>query len=166
MSLKKETSSEIIERLGLGRHVEGGWFKETYRSEEQVTCPDRPGGERALLTTIHYLLESSEPYAVLHRNKSDIVHFHEGGGVIRYLTLSSEGKLEEFFVGPGYDRQLTVKGGYWKATELVSGEWGMVGEAVSPGFDYQDMEMDDGSWVRENFPQYEAELKPFFKKSG
>ncbi len=162
--MAEETATEIIDRLKLERHVEGGWFRETYRSEESVSCSDRVGGERSLLTTIHYLLESSEPYAVLHRNRSDIVHFHEGGGVIRYLTLSPEGKLEESFVGPGYDRQLIVPGGYWKATELVSGDWGMVGEAVSPGFDYLDMEMDDGIWVRANFPEHEDELKPFFKK--
>ncbi len=165
MSHTNETLAEIIERLGLERHVEGGWFRETYRSDEKVNCPDRAGISRSILTTIHYLLDSSQPYGAIHKNRSDIIHFHEGGGALKYLTVSPAGELEEHILGSGYDRQLVVPGGYWKATELLDGEWGMVGEAVSPGFDFQDMEIDDGSWIRANFPQHYDRLTPYYKKA-
>lgn len=29
--------------------------------------------------------------------------------------------------------QLIVPGGYWKATVLTEGDWGLLGEAVAPG---------------------------------
>ncbi len=165
MSYETESLADIIEHLGLERHVEGGWFRETYRSSGTVECPDRTGSTRSMLTTIHYLLDESAPIGLIHRNRSDIIHFHEGGGILEYLTLAPDGELTEHLVGPGYDRQLIVPGGYWKATRLLEGDWGMVGEAVSPGFDFQDMEIDDGSWVKANFPQHYEALKPYFKKA-
>lgn len=147
------SAQQIIDLHQLIEHDEGGWFRETYRSEETINCPDRTGGERPLITTIHYMLEASRPYALLHRNKSDIVHFYEGGGVFRYLTFSPGDKFEEFFLGPGYQRQLIVAGGTWKATELIDGDWGLVGEAVSPGFDYRDRELAQRSQIIDLHPE-------------
>lgn len=156
------SAQQIIDMHHLIRHDEGGWFRETYRSSSIISCPERVGIKRPLITTIHYLLETTQPRGLLHRNKSDIVHFHEGGGVLRYLTLTPQGVLEETFLGDGYERQLTVAGGTWKASELIDGEWGMVGEAVSPGFDYRDRDLADKEKMLENHPEIRDELTEFF----
>ena len=148
------SSVEIIQKLGLIRHEEGGWFKETFRSPEEIDCPDRVGTKRSLLTTIHYLLDAERPRGLLHRNKSPIVHFYEGGGVLRYLTVSPEGELTETLLGGEHERQLTVPGGFWKASEVISGDYGLVGEAVSPGFDYRDWDIAVRDEIAKLYPQH------------
>ena len=35
---------------------EGGYFKETFRSPQTLSTPDREGGERNLFTTIYYMI--------------------------------------------------------------------------------------------------------------
>jgi predicted cupin superfamily sugar epimerase len=40
---------------------------------------------------------------------------------------------------PGEQLQLLVKGGCWKTAILETGEFGLISEAVSPGFEYADM---------------------------
>lgn len=158
-----ETAADIRARLGLRPHDEGGFFRETYRAAETIACPDRPGEGRALLTVIHYLLESAAPRGIPHRNRSDIVHFHEGGGRLRYLTLTPDGVLGDQIIGPGHERQVTVPGGVWKATELLDGEWGLVGEAVSPGFDYRDREIADRATLERAAPDAAHRFAPFWR---
>lgn len=155
------SAEETIKKLDLIRHEEGGWFKETYRSPEEIDCPDREGGKRSLLTTIHYMLDQERPHGLLHRNKSPIIHFYEGGGLLRYVTVSPEGELSETLLGESHERQLTVPGGFWKASELLSGDYGLVGEAVSPGFDYRDWEIANRDEIAKLYPEHIEALKPF-----
>lgn len=49
--------------------------------------------------------------------------------------------------------QLIVKGGCWKASILEEGEYGLISEAVSPGFDYHDMELGDEDKLKTLFPK-------------
>ncbi|XP_031572742.1 uncharacterized protein LOC116306788 [Actinia tenebrosa] len=132
---------------------EGGYFSETYRSQEKVES-EREGSSRSLLTIIYYLMShdmGGRNY--LHSNKSDIVHFFHDGWPVQYITVSPEGKYEEFIVGKDVSKgqvpQLTVKGGYFKAARVMNelkeyetfpGEvpFTLISEAVAPGFDYRD----------------------------
>ncbi len=53
------TAEEIIGLLHLVPHPEGGYFAETYRSNESIACghlPSRYTGDRAFGTAIYYLL--------------------------------------------------------------------------------------------------------------
>jgi len=48
-----------IDHLGLLPHPEGGYYKETYRSQEVLTAsalPNRFGGSRNYSTAIYFLL--------------------------------------------------------------------------------------------------------------
>lgn len=161
MTEKLETVSEVVARLNLTPHDEGGWFRETYCSEATIICSERAGGKRALLTVIYYLIDRTAPRGLLHRNLSDIVHFHQAGGLLRYTTVSSTGSLETHLVGPGHLPQLVVSGGVWKATELVEGDWALVGEAVSPGFDYRDRSLANLDTIRTSFPDHSETLMAF-----
>ena len=89
--------AEIIERLGLKPlEPEGGFFRETYRSEEVIGregLPPRYGTARSHCTAIYYLL-TPETFSALHRVKSDeIFHFYAGDPV-RMLQLDPEGRGE------------------------------------------------------------------------
>jgi predicted cupin superfamily sugar epimerase len=114
---------EVVKRLGMIQHIEGGYFKETYRSPLEVNG-------RSLMSVIYYMLCSDSAIDHWHSNKSDIVHFHIQGSPIRYLVLHLDGRLEEFTLGQelekGHVMQLTVPGNTWKACYLLEGEYGLI----------------------------------------
>ena len=79
------SQEQIIETLGLLPHPEGGFYKETYRSELSLE-----GQERELLTSIYFLL-SAENVSHFHRIKSDeLWYFHTGSPLIVH-TLTERG---------------------------------------------------------------------------
>ena len=74
MNRRAMNKREIIEQLSLVEHVEGGYFSETYRSAD-VMGTNREGSERAVMTSIYYLLTNDRPIDHLHQNQSDIMRF-------------------------------------------------------------------------------------------
>ncbi len=131
---------EIIEKLDLELHPsEGGYFRRTYESDLSFK---EVNSDRKLLTSIYYMLTNDSPIGYLHKNRSDIIHFYHLGSPIKYMIVTSEGKIEEKILGPNIAKgelpQLVVNGGEWKASHLCSGEYSLISEAVSPGFDYAD----------------------------
>jgi uncharacterized protein len=155
---------DLIEQLSLVEHIEGGYFTETHRSLE-VLATERAGRDRALLTSIYYLLTNDRPIDRFHRNRSDIMHYFHCGSAITYLVVEPSGKLTKVKLGLNFAQgevaQLLVPGGYWKAAVLQSGEFGLIGEAVTPGFDYRDLEIGTASYLQKSFPDLWTELAPY-----
>lgn len=157
------TVQELIKRLELIRHPEGGWFRETYRSSETVPAgalPERFGGGRVFSTAIYYLLESGD-ISALHRIKSDEVwHFYAGSTLLIHC-LFSDGRYQVFRLGPdpaaGEQFQVVVPAGCWFGAELAGEEEGgfaLVGCTVAPGFDFADFEMAQAGDLCERYPQH------------
>jgi predicted cupin superfamily sugar epimerase len=149
------TKEEIIEQLGLEPHpTEGGYFTRTYESDLST---NRGGDNRKLLTAIYYMLTNDSPQGYLHKNKSDIIHFHHLGSPIKYAIVSPDGRISEKILGSdivnGETPQLLVKGGDWKLSQLCSGEYGLISEAVAPGFEYADNVIASAELVRRWFPK-------------
>ncbi|MEB3217333.1 MAG: cupin domain-containing protein [Nostocales cyanobacterium 94392] len=158
---------DLIAKLFLIEHIEGGYFRETYRSNLKIHT-NREGRERSQLTSIYYMLTDDRPIGYFHKNKSDIVHYFHAGSSLTYLIVHPEGKLERvklgFDISKGDLPQVLVPGGCWKATVLEEGEFGLLGEAVAPGFDYRDMELAKSDNFRLNFPDLWNELKLYIKQ--
>lgn len=156
---------EIIDALGLEPHIEGGYFRRTYQSECAV---DLDHGERRILSSIYYLLTDDSPVGHLHRNRSDILHYFHGGSPLTYWVLRPDGSLERQTLGldlaRGQTPQLLVPGGCWKAAELESGEFGLISEAVAPGFEYADMELASMDSLVSQFPQWLDRLGKYVKR--
>lgn len=150
----------VIRELGLEPHVEGGYFRRTFQADHRPRI-DTPAGERYTLTSIHYLLTRDAPTGHWHLNRSDIIHFWHLGAPVRYYMIHPDGRLETAVLGPdlaaGQRLQLVVPGGVWKASHLPAGEYGLISEAVSPGFEYADMTLGERDALLEAFPQH-AEL--------
>ncbi|HBO12199.1 MAG TPA: cupin [Halieaceae bacterium] len=150
---------ELVHELGLEAHVEGGYFRRTYAAEDQPRVAT-PAGERYSLTSIFYLLTRESPTGHFHRNRSDIVHYFQLGDPITYYLLHPDGRLETVVMGQdvaaGQRLQLTVPGGIWKASSLGEGPhgYGLISEAVSPGFDYADMTLGNAAALAEAFPEH------------
>ena len=99
----------------------------------------------------------------LHKNRSDILHFWQHGSAIDYTLLAPNGSVTnivmESDLAAGQQLQMLVPGGYWKASELRQGEYGLISEAVCLGFDFNDHELADASQIQRDYPQHWATLK-------
>jgi predicted cupin superfamily sugar epimerase len=164
-------AQELIEALGLEGHVEGGFFRRTYAADDQPRVSTE-GGERFSMTSIFYLLTRDGPIGHFHRNRSDIVHYFQLGDPIDYFLIHPDGRLETVTMGPdprrGHRLQLTVPGGLWKASRLHTGGahgYGLISEAVSPGFDYADMTLGSTSTLTAAFPEHRSLIEALSRES-
>lgn len=148
----------LIDSLGLEPHVEGGYFKETFRNEQCFEFGDR---KRPVLTSIYYLLTVDSPHGRFHLNRSDIMHYFQLGDPITYYLIYPNGDLETRILGSdfdaGHELQFNVPAGVWKASQMsMDGEhgYGLLGEAVAPGFEYEDMTLGQADDLIVQFPQH------------
>jgi len=135
------TTPALAQRLGLEPHPEGGWYRQTWASPEQVTLAD--GRVRPTATLIWFLLPAGESSA-WHRVRSDEIWMAHTG-VVR-LELGGHGDTPEpgeiglIGVGPDEVSQALVPGGEWQRT-LPSDAEALVSCLVSPGFHFDDFEL-------------------------
>lgn len=157
----KQRAVELIAKLGLERHPEGGYFRETYRSDETIAAENLPerfeNGERAFSTVIYFLLAGDE-FSALHRIKSDEVWHFYAGGVLLIHELTRSGRYIRHRLGGDCGEtvsfQAVVKEGSWfGATLELPDTFALVGCTVSPGFDFRDFEMADRGKLLEEFPE-------------
>lgn len=157
-------AKDWIESLQLERHIEGGYFKRFFQADHRPKIPTS-NGERYSLTAIYYLLNQDQPIGRLHLNQSDIIHNFIDGDPIRYTLIhATTGDLQQFVMGrdiiAGQTPTLCVPGGYWKASELLNIEqdcgrnFGLITEAVAPGFDFADMTLAEYPVLLDQFPQH------------
>jgi predicted cupin superfamily sugar epimerase len=162
-------AEDWIRALGLRQHVEGGWYVETYRSIDEMAT-QREGSRRNVMTSIVYMLTRDRPTDHLHRNSSDIVHYFHAGSPITYLVVNPQGELHRHRLGldreKGESPQLIVPGGLWKTALLEEGEYGLIGEAVAPGFDFRDMTLATPAALQEEHPHLYERLLPYIKAAS
>jgi len=142
------TAEEIKQLLQLEPlPVEGGFFRETYRSRWHVLgeyLPDGIRGSRSIGTAIYYLI-TPETFSALHRLPgTEIFHFYLGDPVI-LLHLLPDGNSRTLTLGTdlvkGQRPQIVVRGGVWQGSRLApGGKFALLGTTMSPGFDYADYE--------------------------
>lgn len=125
------TSREIIERLGLVPHPEGGYFRETHRHLGE-------GGGRGAGTAIYFLLERGQRSHWHRVDAAEIWHFYAGAPLL-LRTSSEPGRIVERTLGPNLSAgelpQLIVEPDAWQAAEST-GDYTLVGCTVSPAFEF------------------------------
>lgn len=148
------TAEEVIERLNLQPHpVEGGFFRETYRSAGTL---QRGDSVRSIGTAIYYLL-TPKTLSALHRLPGDeLFHFYLGDPV-RMLQLWPDGSTRTLTIGTdlnaGNVPQLVVPGGVWQGSVLMDGgKFALLGATMAPGFDYADYEAGDRAALTAKYP--------------
>ncbi|WP_158969343.1 cupin domain-containing protein [Paraglaciecola sp. L3A3] len=159
-STEKLTTQQLVEALELEGHVEGGYFRQTFKADNRPMI-DTDNGQRVTMTSIYYLLSAESPIGHFHMNQSDIMHYFHAGDPITYSLLQADGSLQTVVMGSdptqGQVMQMMVKGGVWKASQIpTDGKYGygLIGEAVSPGFDYKDMQLGETDKLIQQFPQH------------
>ena len=122
-------AERIIAALGLERHPEGGWYRQTWGG------PQVAG--RASGTAILFLLQAGE-VSHWHRVDADELWlFHAGAPLV--LSMAEAAVADDFRLGPavldGDAVQIVVPKGWWQAARST-GVWTLVSCTVSPGFQF------------------------------
>ena len=97
----EHTAQYWKEKLALAKHIEGGAFKEIYRSSlllPQDTLTTAHNGNRNAMTSIYFLLEYGE-FSAFHRIASDeLWHFYDGG-ILCIYEIGHDGSLTRHLLG-------------------------------------------------------------------
>lgn len=150
-----------IEKLQLQEHIEGGAFKEVYRSEmvvSQSVLPSDFKGDRNAGTSIYFLLQQGQ-FSALHKIASDeIWHFYYGDPLIVY-EITTAGELIEHKLGADFEAgerfQCVVKAGSWfGAMPAKESSYSLVGCTVAPGFDFADFELGEKESLLLQYPRF------------
>jgi predicted cupin superfamily sugar epimerase len=126
-----------IEKLGLERHPEGGYYRQTYRAD----------------------LLDGEDFSAFHRLRSDeLWHFYVGGSLVVHV-IEKNGQYSETQLGSDPEAsevfQAVVKAGCWFASRLRdSRSFALVGCTVAPGFDFEDFELAKREELLRRYPQH------------
>lgn len=157
-----DTIDKIKNQLGLQPlPQEGGFYCETYRSEEQLpitVLPDSYGGQRSLSTAIFYLL-TPETHSALHKLPGDEMYHFYLGDPVELLLLHPDGTGELVTLGQeifnGMELQQVVPGGTFQGARLSDGgSYALLGTTMAPGFEFKDFTPGDYDELVEAYPQY------------
>lgn len=135
------TADDVIARLGLRPHPEGGWYGETWRHDDGA-------GRRGAGTAIYYLLAAGQRSHWHRVDATEIWHFyagdplelgiHEDGAPTRTVVLGTD-------LAGGQVPQAIVPEGAWQSAVPI-GAWTLVGCTVSPGFTFHGFELAPPGW--------------------
>jgi hypothetical protein len=135
------TAAEIIARLELKPHPEGGHYRETFRDSR------RDVSGRSASTAIYFLLARGERSHWHRIDAAEVWHYYAGSAL--NLQIADDVGQHSIRLGPdltaGEVPQATVPAQAWQAAES-SGDWTLVGCTVAPGFDFAKFELAEPDW--------------------
>lgn len=123
------TADDIIARLDLSPHPEGGHYRQTWIADNA----GRPTG-----TCIYFLLARGESS---HWHKVDAVEiwlYHGGAPLVLSISETESGPAKDLTLGPDIftaSPQIIVPQHHWQAAR-TTGDYTLVSCTVSPGFDF------------------------------
>lgn len=140
------TAEQLIEALNLAPHPEGGWYRETWRSNAEP-------GERAGATAVYYLVQPG-PASPWNRVDADEMWLWHAGDPLDLSIAASDAGLARTVrlggrIGEGEEPQVVVPAGHWQSAVSVDG--GAAGYTflsciVAPGFELSGYELAEPGW--------------------
>ncbi|WP_136645501.1 cupin domain-containing protein [Tabrizicola sp. YIM 78059] len=133
------SAEDIIRKLELEPHPEGGWYRQTWAG------PDIGG--RASGTAILFLLRAGERSHWHRVDADEIWLWHAGAPLVLSLgvTAAADVRLGPDILGREVV-QTVVPAGWWQAARST-GEWTLVSCTVSPGFRFEGFELAPPGWT-------------------
>ncbi|MFT6023730.1 MAG: putative cupin superfamily sugar epimerase [Ascidiaceihabitans sp.] len=130
------TAQDIITRLNLAPHPEGGHYRQTWIAENDG---------RATGTCIYFLLAKGESSRWHKVDATEIWLYHAGDPLILSMAASDHGPATDHLLTPDLTKgepQLIVPVNHWQAARST-GEFTLVSCTVSPGFTFEGFVMAD-----------------------
>ena len=157
-----DTAQDWIDHLDLNAHPEGGYYRETYRTDEAIpsaVLPDRFDGPRDVATLIYFLLPA-DTFSALHRIQQDEVWHFYAGAPITLHQIAPDGTYTTQRLGravtEGQHLHTVVPAGTWfGATVEAADGYGLAGCTTAPAFDFADFELADRDALTEAIPQHQ-----------
>ena len=122
------TADEIIARLGLAPHPEGGHYRQTWIDSDST---GRPSG-----TCIYVLLKAGESSHWHRVDATEIWLFHAGAPLVLSIAADDAGPATDHMLTPDLTEgapQIIVPRDHWQAARST-GDYTLVSCTVSPGF--------------------------------
>jgi predicted cupin superfamily sugar epimerase len=143
-TIQRVNADEVIAILGLQQHPEGGWYRETWRS-------DAAPGERAAGSAIYFLLRVGDLDAWHRVDAAEAWHWYAGAPL--EVAMVEEGSDERTLtvgllgsdLAAGQRPQIVVPAGAWQQSRTL-GEWTLAGCTVSPAFEFRYFELAPVGW--------------------
>ena len=160
-----------IGKLGLTAHIEGGAFREIFRSDmvlpQGVLTPEHKG-DRNAMTSIYFLLRHGD-FSAFHRIASDELWHHYDGGPMCIYEITEDGKLICHLLGMDVDKgqrpMAVIKAGSWFGSRVEQeGSYTLCGCTVAPGFDFADFELADRAALKQQYPEYGSIIDELTRK--
>lgn len=168
------TAQTWIDRLDLQAHPEGGFYRETYRTDLQVPAdalPDRFDGARDVAALIYFLL-TADSFSALHRIRQDEVwHFYAGAPVTLHQIRPDGSRSATTLsraVEEGHRLHTVVPAETWfGATVADAGpEYALVGCTTAPAFDFSDFELADRDALIEAHPEHRSLIERLTRRGN
>jgi len=167
MSMNFKTVEELVDHLELEKHVEGGYFRETYRATEKV---ETLRGVRNSMTNIYYCLPSDD-FSVWHKliDLEETFHYHYGDSALIYKI--EDGKIVTEILGPPGCGEPTIvmPPNTWFAIRPSGlkepAPYTLMSCSVVPGFEYEDLII-GGSCLLKELEESEHKLALSLLKSS
>ncbi len=151
----------LIKTLQLLPHPEGGYYKETYRSDRRISVDGR---ERNVCTAIFFLLENHQK-SHFHRIQSDELWFFHQGEPLEMVMLQDQ-KAHTVLLGnnleEGESPQIVIPANTWFAAKIKrSTGYALVSCSVAPGFDFSDFELADEKELLQDYPHLKTVISNY-----
>lgn len=148
-----KTFEEWKKLLDLQPHPEGGFYRRTEESSEKVSLN---GKERALYTSIYFLIREGNP-SHFHRLTADEIWYYHAGESLSVHCIYPDGRFEEVRLGldiaNGERLHFTVPKGTIFGSSVPSG-YSLVSCLVAPGFEFSDFELFTQADLLKDYPHY------------
>lgn len=135
---------EWARRLDLAPHPEGGWYRETWRSDltiPQSSLPLDYTGHRNAGTAILFLLLPGQQSAWHTVRSAELWLYHRGGPLLLEVGPEQSDAASHLLgadIAAGEAPQFLVPPGHWQRARPLGAEPCLVSCVVVPGFDFAD----------------------------
>lgn len=147
-----------IKSLQLQAHPEGGYYRETGRSDQIIKSGS--GLDVPLYTNIHFLLEDTNP-SRFHQLQSNEVWYFHAGNPLTVHCIYPDGTYKAVRLGTNPETDLlqfeVPKGVIFGLS--VDEEWALVSCMVAPGFDFREFHLFKEQELLDKFPQHAEIIK-------
>ncbi len=143
------TAQEIVEKLNMLPHPEGGYYVETYRSDKQI-------GEHEIVSVIFFLLEPGQ-VSYWHKINQDELWFFHQGNPLEVHCISEDGMCSVVELGPlgldNYRPQFLVEANTIFGSKMKGQDgYSLVSCVVAPGFKFEDFKLYSREELIHRFP--------------
>lgn len=155
-------STYWINELGLSKHPEGGYFRETYRSA-------RNRNNRSFVTSIYYLLDGND-FSSFHKIDADeIWHFYYGSSLTLFIINERNSRLTRKALGNNYKKkqslEIVIESDNWLAAQVNNKlSYSLVGCTVIPGFEFEYYELGERDKLLSLFPEHKKIVEKFTRE--